>query len=181
MNAQEFVNSLSEIPNNKRVELLRGMGLPQDFITEYIESYQFKKLEGNQDNNQNPIRNLVENYNGETVKIGMITFDIVPEENEKYYFFGRFETDIFALDKTSNEIVLLDSEDLSYVIYYCAKNSSAFLDAIILGAGFLEKLPYDDELLENQNIICEIATQCSNLGGGNKYLDFYKTLLGCNA
>lgn len=180
MNAQEFVTALSEIPDIKNIDALEDMGLSRDFISEYVESLNFKRTFGKLDSNQDPIKELVANYNGETVNLGMITFDIASVENRKYFFFGRFETDIFAIHNETGEILLLDYEDLDHVIYYCASCSSFFLDAITLAAKFLAKLPFDDNLNKNQTVICEIAAECSLLGGGDKYLDFFKTLLGCN-
>ncbi len=177
MDALEFVSELKKIPNKERISQLKKIGLDEGFIEEYIGCYTFKQI-GNK-KIDNPIGNLANNYDGTSVAIGMITFDINWVEDDSYFFFGKFEVDLLAINKKTGEIKLLDHENLEYVMQDCALNGSNFLCAILKAATFLEKLPYDENLANDQKQICEMAIACSNIAGGDKYLGFYKTLLGC--
>jgi hypothetical protein len=177
MNALEFVNSLKEIPTKERLSQIEKQGLGQYFMEEYIGCYTFKKKDSKKLNN--PIEELVSNFDGSSVEIGMITFDIEPFENEDYFAFGRFEVDYLVISKRTGEIKLIDHEDVNNIMYDCASDSSSFLKAILAAAAFLDKLPYDDNLANDQKQICEMAGNCSRIAGGNKYNGFYKTLLGC--
>jgi hypothetical protein len=180
MNAKQFVKKLNKIPTQERIELLKELELSQDCIDEYVSSYQLEKNEIVTEIND-PIINLLANYNGQKVKIGMITFDIELFETSNYYIFGRFEMDLLVLDKKSREIKMLDYEAIDYVICHCAKNSSLFLDSILIAAEFMEKLPYDDDLANSQLELCKMANLCAEKAGGNSYNNFYKMLIGCDS
>jgi hypothetical protein len=43
---------------------------------------------------------------------------------------------------------------------------------------FLESCSIDIRLYENQVLICNTAELCADIAGGQKYLNFYKVLLG---
>lgn len=180
MTVQDFVKNLSGIPSEDSIQLLGKMELNQDFIYEYINKYVFKLKSTIYTEYNNELINLVQNYDGSAVKIGMITFDIEPFEDENYYYFGLFEIDFLVINKKTGEILLVDYDDINHVIFHCAINGNNFLDAILMAAKFLERLPFDDHLRHDQVQIYNIAETCSHLAGGNKYLDFYKTVVGCD-
>jgi len=179
MNTIQFVERLRQIPTLERIELLKELELPQEFIDEYTSSYRFEKKEVVTEKDE-PILDLVTNFNGQTVKIGMITFDIELYETSRYYIFGRFEMDLLAIDKKTKEVVMLDYEAIDHVIYNCAKNSNLFLDSIFYAAEFMEKLPYDDDLANNQSEICKTVNLCAEKAGGSPYINFYKMMIGCD-
>lgn len=77
---------------------------------------------------------LMLNYDGYDTEIAMITFDIQPFEDDSYIYFGRFEVDYLAVNKSLQIIVLLQDELEGHVLCYCAQNSSKFLTAIYLAA-----------------------------------------------
>jgi hypothetical protein len=179
MNAIEFVNKLREIPTKQRVKELTDLGLDKAFINEYINSFIFKPKERGISEESDEIINLVKNYIGNSVKIGMITFDIAPFEDKDYFFFGLFDVDHLVMSSKTGEILLVDYEAPNHIMQYCARNSECFLTAILEAAKFLEQLPYDDDLRDDQIKICEMASYCSNLAGGDKYKVFYNILIGC--
>lgn len=175
MDTEDFVNKLKIIPSLKRELQLKAMGLSQIFINEYYSSYIFNK---NGDFYvKDPIQRLVRNFDGNQIKIGMITFDIEPYENSSYFFFGKYEMDLLSINKETNEILVIDFENENHIIFKCAIDSYSFLDAILHAAIFLENLPFEDI---DQKIVCNTAESCSKLAGDKKYLGFYKTLLGCD-
>lgn len=180
MKAEEFVDKLKLIPSKERVEFLKEKGLPNDFIEEYLQSYFFKDGPKNLPDDD-PIITLVSNYDGETVKIGMITFDIDPEEDLEYYYFAQFEADLLAINKNSKTIEMVEYGTDRHVLSKCALNSSKFLDAILEAAIFMEKCAYDDDLYNDEKLKSEIAEECAKLAGSKtEYQDFYKILLGCD-
>lgn len=180
MYAEEFVNKLKGIPSEERVGYLNEKNLPQDFIAEYLQSYLFKRKD-NGIHYDDPIQELTNNYDGKTVKIGMITFDIDPREDIDYYYFAQFEADLLAINKSLKTIELLEYGTDNHILSKCAQNSTKFLDAILEAAIFIEKCAYDDELYDNEKLKCDIAEECADLAGSKTdYQDFFKMLIGCD-
>ena len=177
MNAQEFVDKLKSIPSQKTIDIYRNKGLDDDFIAEYLGNYNFRKLD-NTVEYDDPIKSLVNNYDGSTVTLGMITFDIEPEEDEDYYVFGAFEADILAINKNLKTIEMLEYGTDDHVLCKCAQNSSSFLDAVIEAAHFAEKCSSDQTLYQNKKALSVVIEKCGELAGGEDYLDFYKVMLG---
>jgi len=177
MEAREFVNLLKSIPSNEAINSYRSRGLDDDFIKEYLNSFNFQELDKSK-NYGDPILDLVNNYDGSTVAIGMITFDIELEEDNDYYIFGRFEADFLAINKNLKIVEMLEYGTNDYVIYQCARNSSSFLNAIIEAAGYMGKCASDSNLRKDKNILSLVVERCGDLAGGDDYIDFYKMMLG---
>lgn len=178
MEAIEFVKKLGNVPSEYNINKLRKMNLSEEYLLEYVNNFKFFP---NEDQNKinDPIMDLVLNFNGIGVVIGMITFDIDPFEDQSYFYFGRFEVDYLAINKTNQTIELLEDGTNNHVLCKCAVNSSQFLDAIFEGACFLNDLSFYDNIGSDQNLICQVAHKCSELAGGKEYLGFYQLLLGC--
>ncbi len=173
----EFVKALKEIPSQKTIEVYKTMGLDDDFITEYLNNYKFKILGRNKEY-CDPIKNLVNNYDGSTVTLGMITFNIDPEEDEDYYFFGCFEVDYLVINKNLKTIEMLEYGEQDHVLCKCASSSSRFLEAILLAAQFAEKCGSDEVLYNDKDANILVIEECASLAGGDEYIDFYKMMLG---
>lgn len=177
MNAENFVMELEKIPQS--IEQLQKQEVSKNYIKTLLESYKVKKRSKNI-HSDNPIIELIENYDATNVQIGMIGFDERIEQNEEYMFFGKFEVDDLAIKKSLGTVVLLEN-GLDYVVYQCASSGSNFLDAIIVAAGYLEKRAVDDNLYENQELTCKIAEECAEIAGSKStYQEFYKMLFGCD-
>jgi hypothetical protein len=86
--------------------------------------------------------------------------------------FRKIEVDYLAVNKSLQIIVLLEDGLEGPVLCCCAQNSSKFLDAIYLAACYLDEFYFNDNLNSNQAIICPFAKECSELAGGNEYLNF---------
>lgn len=177
MEAPEFVNLLKSIPSKEAINSYRSKGLDGDFIMEYLDSFNFKEYDESKVYGD-PILDLVNNYDGSTVVIGMITFDIEPEEDDNYYVFGRFEADFLAINKSLKIVEVLEYGTNGHVIYQCARNSSSFLNAIIEAAGYMGKCVSDSNLRKDKSILNLVIERCGDLAGGDDYIDFYKMMLG---
>jgi len=178
MRAIDFVKRLKRIPTNERVKSLKNKKLPDDFIDEYLASYLFKEVSSQEYHDE--LKNLILNYDGSGVKIGMITFDIEPEEDESYFVFGRFEVDYLAENRNLKTIEMLEYGTEDYVLYECAQNASSFLEAILEAAKFMEKKGFDDDLYNDQTLCNQVAEECGKIAGGPQYYDFYKMIVGCD-
>ena len=183
MNAKEFVQKLGKLYNKETVSRMKKDGLPDGFINEYKESFFFKSnnKNGNTSFTSDPLIDLVENYDGSKVHIGMITFDLSPFEDDDYYFFGKFEADLLGVNKNLKTVQMIEYGTANHVLYTCASNSDNFLKAILLSASILEKSDGDPVFSENDDLICKMAEECGEIAGSKAdYQDFYKMLLGCD-
>ena len=96
-----------------------------------------------------------------------------------YYFVGKVEVDHLVVNKVTNEVEVLDFDNLQNKLWSCAANASKFLDALIFCASFSKQCMFDDDLWENNDIILKTALEISEVAGGEEvYEEFYKMLLG---
>ncbi len=176
MTAEEFTEQLRQIPTKSVLDQVRTKGVSDEFVKEFRDNHYFIKNDPMTQFEKDPIRDLVNNYNGSTVQIGGISFDFETIEDEDYFYFAEYEVDVFALNKNLNTIVLLEFGTDNHVLCAVAGNSSLFLMAILEAAKFYVQ---DDDVCLNQAITCQMAEYCAEIAGGNDYLSFYKMLLAC--
>jgi hypothetical protein len=178
MTEQEFIKRLKEVPF--AADQYTHLGVSETFTARTIDGYNPKRKNSAQNAfSDDPLVQLVNDYDVTRTEIGMISFESEVKESEDYYYVGRFETDFLCVAKVSKEVVILRFDDPSSVMYICAQNSGVFLEVMIFAAKYLEKRMI--EQLDNSHIDCSMAENCSELAGGARYLDFYKVLLGCQS
>lgn len=177
MTAEEFVTALRKIPIE--VDLLRTRGLTDDDIKLLKGSYQatWKNKAIDVASTENPILELVLNYDCSQLRIGMIEFYETIKETEDSIFFGQFEIDELAINRISNEIVLFEL-GLDHIICYCASNGSNFLDAILIAAEFLNKRGVNKKMYNDEQLNIQMAEECGEAAGGEKYYGFYRMMFG---
>lgn len=175
MKASEFVIELNKIKPTK--EQLSTQNLSEDFINEFIASYECIPKKEFKSKFDSELLNLFENFDVSKIVIGMITFNSVIEVSENYFFIGKVEIDSLVLDKHDDSLKVISSEDDSSILWECAENSDRFLEALIVLAKFLTQRMFNDDLWEDLSIGEGVAANCSVLAGGDKYADFYKMLL----
>ncbi len=179
MTAIEFLEKLSQNPKKDIIDYLIESDVGDSFVEEFINNYKFKKRQGLK-RFKDPIKDLVENYDGSTVNIGMVNFEIKPYEDSDYYYFAQFEVDLLAVDKNLKTVVLLQS-GTSEVYAKCAQNGSKFLEALAEAAPYLARCGIDKDLYDIQDIACQMAEHCSTIAGGFDFIAFYKMLMGCDS
>lgn len=180
MTEQEFVDKVKETPLSR--EQYASIGVSEQFIARTIEGYNPKPKSSTQRTYvDDPLVRLIVNYDVTTTEIGMISFESEVGETEDHYYVGKFEADFLCVCKFSKQVVILAFDDPLSEMYKCAQNSSMFFAAMIVAAKFLERAALEEVLRDNQSVICATAENCSEIAGGQKYLDFYKVLLGCES
>src|SRR5690606_33524721 len=95
-----------------------------------------------------------------------------------FFFLGEAEGDILAVSKITGEIVVLDQMNLQWLIWPCAANGAAFLEAVLLAIGFFSKRISGEISIDDTKSIKHYVSLCSEAAGGEKYADFFKALLG---
>lgn len=178
MNHKEFIEQLAEIPLPDAA--YKQAGLSSKYIKEIKKSYSpLKKKETKKKAapSDDAILSLMAAYDVTKVSIGMVEFNKKIEYDGDLIIFGNFEVDRMAINSVTNEVMVLD-EMSDKVMWRCAHNSGAFLEALIYIGKFLEKRGVDDDLYEDEKANLKIAKACSKIAGGTKYLKFFRMMLG---
>lgn len=133
---------------------------------------------------QDPLLDLVTNFDVSKLEIGPVRFDLTYASDyrpsNRSIMFAKDDADYLVIDNHTREIALLDSQSDGFVIGYCAKDGAHFLDALLeMARRTRVHYPID---LHNLPVIdhCENARACASKAGGDKYLWFYQTALGCD-
>ena len=175
----EFIEKLKTIPLQD--EEYARVGLSKDFISEYKEKYHSVNrrvpVDSSSSESTDPIISLLKEFNLKNIKVGMVEFNSKTKNIPDFLLFGKFDMDELAINYVSKEIVLLE-EATNNVMSYCASNSSNFLEAIIFIGTFLEKRGIDAVLYEDEKINLMVAEKTAEIAGGEKYLNFYRMMLG---
>lgn len=174
MDANSFVKSLKEI--SPKIEELNSLSLSDEYTEKFLASFECDK-KSNEESYTDPIIALVNNFHVTNIEIGLVTFLEELKEDKTYIYIGKLELDFIAICKITNEIVVLDHISMN-ILWYCAENSSLFLDALIECASFFKTRFFDDSLWESSDSILKYSINISNVAGGEKYGSFYKMLLG---
>lgn len=121
----------------------------------------------NQTSYKDELSSLINNYEMDGVEIGMISFLGEYKVTDRYLLFAKLELDLIGVDRNSREIVLLDHDNIEYVMIKCAKNSMAFLELLSIYSKYIVSrvLGNIDYLLPEKEIMYEIA-------GGESYMKF---------
>lgn len=178
MNHLQFIEQLAGIPLPD--EAYKQVGLSSKYIKDIKKNYipLNKKVTNKKDvPPDNAILSLMAAYDMSKVSIGMVEFNKKIEHDDDLIIFGKFEVDRMAIDRVTGEVLVLD-ETSDKIMWRCAQNGGAFLEALIYIGKFLEKRVVDDNLYEDEKANLKIAKTCSEIAGGVKYLKFFKMMLG---
>lgn len=176
MRAKEFTSGLLKIMPKQGN--LKNLGLTYNAIKRITESHVCKQYKKEYTEEGDEILNLISNYDVSKLEIAMITFFSKIKQTSDYYIIGEVESDSLVMKKKTYELLVLDEFDGSNVLWYCAKNGSKFLDALLYCVSFFNKRLLNDSLWEDQDLILLTVNECANIAGGKKYEDFFKMLLG---
>lgn len=112
----EYLNSLISNDTNSMVkEILDRMKIkPKKHQTAYNDELSY----------------LINNFEMEGVEIGMICFLGEYKITSNHYIFGNIDMDYIGFDTRTREIVLLDHDQIDFVMMKCAKNSIVFLQLL---------------------------------------------------
>lgn len=173
MKAEDFVNKIKNLAPSKRQLIDAGFDL--GFISEYLESFILNRVNF-EDVEREEILNLIYKFDIQNLDIGLVRLFEYDEisENDDYIFFAFYDSDIIAINKENREIVVLDSQDLTYQIMKAAENSEVFMEALVLVADFNNKNLLSIQEFDN----IQIKNKALEISKSEDYLDFYLQLLG---
>jgi len=121
---------------------------------------------------------LLRNWDLSKVEIGMVRFPDPPAERTGKICVGCVEADPFAILSDDGEIVVHELGTKDHLLWRVAKNGSTLLNALVIAALFLGKRAVGTIDFSDYEAARSAALQCASAAGGEKYLDFYKMLLG---
>ena len=121
------------------------------------------------------VETLVKNFEAEFIRFGDFTFlkDIKLIDNFKIFGVSSYS---FLAIASSEEILEIDNEELS-IVNRCAENSKSFLRALICVSDLLSKRLQGLVAMEDHGTSNEYLAKATELAGGKKYLNFYKSIL----
>ena len=177
MDKDTFVNVLLQLAPS--IEELKKHGLTDDFISQFIESYKCYPKDGSKNIYTNDeLLMLLQSYDCSKIEIGIVSFLNEIIETEDYFEIGGVEQDILAINKITLEVEVLDHEATGHTIWSCASNSMNFLQAILSVADFFSSKLKAYPAEPDNNVVLKRVQKCTYEAGGEKYIDFYKMLLG---
>lgn len=160
------------------VESLVSKGLSRDFALEFVSSFEVRDRDYREQNSlpDKTLNALFSRYDVSNVEIGMVRFHKNPQPVRRGWQIGQFEADDLILDAGSGEIIVMSIEAADYILSKCARDGSAFLDALALAAGYLDEFADDDE--RETAVHMKALETCVHAAGGQAYASFYIMLLG---
>lgn len=178
MNKERFVSELRELKPS--AESFASLGYSPDLIRKRLSGYECKKRPKQIFNIQVSCElvDLINSYDCTNVEVGVLSFGSKISETPDFVMVGNVEADILAIRKITMEIVVLDHVNFDWIIWACASNGKNFLDALIICVEFFSKRINNPQLATNHGYTYETVLICAEKAGGDKYLDFFKLLLG---
>lgn len=116
----------------------------------------------------NELLSLLSGWDASTIEIGVVSFLKRPTNKENGLLVGHYEDDLLVMG-SDGEVFVEDAASEGHIMLRAAKDGDRFLDALMLAAQFSEG---DDDAAR------AVAKECAVAAGGNKYLSFYRNLLG---
>jgi hypothetical protein len=172
---ESFVNAIrDQAPVAKQFE---NLGLPKEYVQERLLMYILEKRFLNITFGDS-LLDLVANYDLTNLRIGMVRFNDEVREDDNYYHIGNVEVDFLMKNKMSGIIEVLEFDQPSHVLWKCASNGDAFLDALLLCDSYLTNCIFDDALFDNDEVRLAMISECAEKAGGIEYINFYHVLLG---
>lgn len=176
MTPEYFVLKLKELSPTK--DILSANGFSDEEIAQIMKSYTCAPRAGHVNVHSDTLLRLLSAYDCSNLEIGLIRFKEEVVEDVSYYIVGEVEADFLGISKTTKEVHVLDHTVPEHVVSFCASNSDAFLDALLSFASFLYLRLKNETLLDNTTFTKLWVQVCTDKAGGEKYLEFYKMLLG---
>jgi hypothetical protein len=176
MTPEYFVLKLKELSPTK--EILAANGFGDEEIAQIMKSYICVPRAGDVNAPSDALLRLLSAYDCSNLEVGLIRFKEEFVEEAAYYIVGEVEADILVISKTTKEVCVLDHTVPEHVVSFCASTSDAFLGALLSFASFLFQRLKDETLFDNTAFTKHWVHLCAEKAGGEKYLDFYKMLLG---
>lgn len=178
MDKDFFVSELSRLKPTEQE--LKHLNLPASFASEEIMRYhcepktrvKLSLVAGDE------FLALIRYYDCSNVGIGILSMEKEVIECNDYYEIGKVEMDVLVLNKITLEIEVRDHDSLGHVIWECALSGAKFLDALLVCAQYFRSLLNDLSIGDNSARLLGVVNNSTEKAGGDRYIDFYKMLLG---
>lgn len=178
MDRDFFVSELSRLMPTEQE--LKHLNLPESFVSEermrYLCEPKTRVESGIVAGDE--FLALIRDYDCSNAGIGILSFAKKVGEYPGYCKIGNVEMDILVLNKITHEIEVRDHDSLGHVIWECALNGAKFLDALIVCAQYFRSLLNDLSIGDNPAHLLGVVNNATEMAGGDRYIDFYKMLLG---
>ena len=176
MQLSDFIRQLESLKPFTDLLLKNGFSkIPNDITKNYILDRRPEALSNY--NNHGIISELFHDYDTQYISFGDFNFYKEIKNVNNYFVFAGSSGSELVFENTDSEVVEYDREEWS-VLTYCAKDTEAFLKALLplfdMYSLRLQKLISR----EDKNITEEYLEKCVQAAGGSKYKRFYKSVIG---
>lgn len=154
---------------------LKRKGFDKEYVSDILRAFSPKK-EDKESESTNSLIKFVEEYETEFSLISNISLNGKVEYSGKYVLFGWLRgEDPLAINTKTNEVVSFANWDYNTIIFYCAENSTKFMEAFLVhGVGNLDIEFKTDEMRWTSNL--DKAKMAAKVAGGDKYYKFWESL-----
>ena len=121
---------------------------------------------------------LLRTWDLSMVEIGMVRFPDPPGERLGKMCVGCVEADPLVIVSDNGEIVVHEVNTKDHLLWHVAENGAQLLNALVVAALFLGKRAIGRIDCDDDEAARLAALQCALAAGGERYLDFYKMLIG---
>ena len=184
MTAEQFAQECSKfVPTREQLE---ANGYLEEVILKFIKKFLLIKKTSLKE--ENPIIDIVKNY--ETASFTVASFYFLPamEYVLNYSLFGQNESSYMAIDENTHEIMEIGYEEIEEYkiegkgevtnVYFCAKDSNVFLEALLIAIELFYRRYTEQLTYKDKEASIPYAERCVEKAGGEKYKNFWWTLLG---
>jgi hypothetical protein len=178
MELQAFVTALANAAPS--LADLRKCGLTAQQASEFRESYVcLKRVRPLSDPaGTDQMLELLRGWDLTRVQIGLVRFPNEPAECPGGISVGLVDADPLRVLHDGGEVVVHEFGTKSHLLWRVSKNGAMLLEALLVAAQFLAKTGVDKISFNDCNAAMPTALECAIAAGGDRYLDFYRMLLG---
>ena len=115
------------------------------------------------------------------IRVGMTEFNNKPETEKlpiEFQKIGNFELDVIAIEIVSNNIVMLDHDELSFKMGIAASSLKNFVKALSVIEIHFEKRVQNKESIDDVVQINDVVTKATEISGHKDFFWYYAMTLG---
>ena len=129
-------------------------------------------------NGSDQLLELLRQWDLSKVEIGMMRFPDSPTERSNKICVGCVEADPLVILPDTGEIAVHELGTKAHLLWLVAMSGSELLDAMVIAARFFAMRTVGRIDFDDRDAARSVAFECASAAGGNRYVDFYKMLLG---
>lgn len=178
MQPENFVTELQKAAPSEADLVKCGLSSQEahQAMSRYFCVRRYQRLVG--PNGSDEVLELLKGWDLSKVQVGMVRFPVEPFELPGGICLGCVEADPLLLLLNSGEVVVYELGTKEHLLWRVAQNGSTLLDALVIAAQFLSKRGVEKIDFDDNEAARSVALACAAAAGGERYLDFYKMLIG---